>query len=306
MTGRPVPVVSAFVSPAVRAFTCRHARGERQRQSRETITHREPVLGGDRAPAAPSDLDGAAGLGELGEVAVQRGTSHAAGPHQVGDVGSFLGCRAQSGPERAFGRGGAGNRPGCRRARARRGGRFGGTTVAGSAGASGSSAPRDTSSSAGRRGGEVVDGAGHVVIGDEVRAGAPGRGVLGCGDQELAGRVERVRVPPRGEHALSEDQVHVSPLADAEADPRVHLRAHRALPHRLLGWPLGRGDEGYRDRAAQARDGVGVAHRVGCLVGEFGVLIDDDDQRGHVRRRFPDAPGTQSQLPVGDIDEDSD
>ena len=120
--------------------------------------------------------------------------------------------------------------------------------------------------------------------------------MLGVGDEELTGRVERVRGPARGEHALPEDQVDVAPLADAEADPRVHLRADRALPHGLLGWPLGRGYQGDGDRAAEAGDGVGVAHSSGCLVGEFGVLIDDDEQRGHLRRRFPDAAAGRCQM----------
>jgi hypothetical protein len=57
----------------------------------------------------------------------------------------------------------------------------------------------------------------------------------------------------------------------------------------LLGWALGRGDEGYRDRAAETRDGIGTAHRGGCVVSEFRVLIDDDHQRGHVGGRFPHA-----------------
>jgi D-sedoheptulose 7-phosphate isomerase len=122
------------------------------------------------------------------------------------------------------------------------------------------------------------------------------RGVLGGGDQELAGRVERVRVPSRSEHPLPQDQVRVSSLADPEADPRVHLRADRALSHGFLGRPLGRGDQGYRDRSAEAGDSVGVAHGVGCPVGELGILIDDDHQRGHVRVRFPYAPPGRGQV----------
>ena len=34
--------------------------------------------------------------------------------------------------------------------------------------------------------------------------------------------------------------------------------------------------------AAEPGDRVGVAHRVGRVVGQLGVFIDDDDQRGHV------------------------
>jgi hypothetical protein len=40
-------------------------------------------------------------------------------------------------------------------------------------------------------------------------------------------------------HPPSEDQVNVFALPDAEADPGVHLRAHRALSHRLPCRPLG-------------------------------------------------------------------
>lgn len=76
---------------------------------------------------------------------------------------------------------------------------------------------------------------GDVLVGDEVGAGAPGGVVLGGGDEELAGGVEDVGVPSGIEHALAEDQVDVAALADAEADPQVHLRAHRALAHGLLG-----------------------------------------------------------------------
>jgi hypothetical protein len=107
--------------------------------------------------------------------------------------------------------------------------------------------------------------------------------VLRCGDEELAGRVERVGVPPGGEHALPEYQVDVFALADAEADPRVHLGTHRALPHGLLRRPLGGGDQCYRHGAAESRDGVGISHGAGCLVGEFGVLIDNDHESGRVR-----------------------
>jgi hypothetical protein len=56
-----------------------------------------------------------------------------------------------------------------------------------------------------------------------------------------------VGVPSGVEHALAEDQVDVAALADAEADPQVHLRAHRALAHGLLGRPLGRGHQGDGD-----------------------------------------------------------
>ena len=43
-----------------------------------------------------------------------------------------------------------------------------------------------------------------------------------------------------------------------------------------------------REGAAESGDGVGIAHGAGRLVGALGVLIDEDDQRGRVRGRFPD------------------
>jgi hypothetical protein len=91
--------------------------------------------------------------------------------------------------------------------------------------------------------------------------------VLGGGDEELARRVERVGVPACSEHALSEDEIDVLALADAEADAHVHLRADRALSHGLLGWPLGRGDEVDGDRASATGDRVSVLDRFGRVVG---------------------------------------
>ena len=49
--------------------------------------------------------------------------------------------------------------------------------------------------------------------------------------------------------------------------------------------------------AAEPGDSVGVAHGRGCLVGELGVLVHDDDQRGHVRGWFPDALSGRGQVP---------
>ena len=49
----------------------------------------------------------------------------------------------------------------------------------------------------------------------------------------------------------------------------------------FLGWPLGRGDEGYGGDAAEPGDRVGVAHRLGRVVGQLGVFIDDDHQGRH-------------------------
>ena len=117
----------------------------------------------------------------------------------------------------------------------------------------------ETSSSGGRRSACRLAVSGDGLVGDQVGAGAPGCVVLGCGDEELAGRVERVRLPAGGEHALAEDEVDVLAFADAEADPDVHLGADRALAHGLLGRPLGGGDEGDGDGPAAPGDRVGVA-----------------------------------------------
>jgi hypothetical protein len=57
-----------------------------------------------------------------------------------------------------------------------------------------------------------------------------------------------------------------------------------------LGRSLGRGDEVYGDGASATGDGISVLDGVWRVVGKLGVLIDDDDQRGHVRCRFPYAP----------------
>ena len=95
---------------------------------------------------------------------------------------------------------------------------------------------------------------GDGLVGDQVGAGTAGGVVFGCGDQELARRVQRVGMPSGGEHALAEDQVDVAALADAEAHAHVHLRAERALAHRLLGRPLGGRNEGHRDSPAAPGD----------------------------------------------------
>ena len=105
----------------------------------------------------------------------------------------------------------------------------------------------------GPAGGEAGDHAADIGVGDQVRAGASGRRVLGGGDEELAGCVQRVRVPSRGKHALPEDEFHVPALANAEADAGIHLRAHRALAHGFLGWPLGRGYDGDGQGAPEPR-----------------------------------------------------
>jgi len=126
-------------------------------------------------------------------------------------------------------------------------------------------------------------GSGGDLVGEQVGACPPGRVVAGCGDQEFPGRVEVVGIPSGPEHSLPQDQVDVAWLADPEAYPQVHLRAHRAGAHGLLRGTLGRGDKGHRDRPAKPRDGIGIAHRTGGLVGQLGVFIDEDDQRGHAR-----------------------
>jgi hypothetical protein len=72
--------------------------------------------------------------------------------------------------------------------------------------------------------------------------------------QEFARGVESVGVPARSKHALARDEVDVVVLADAEADPGVHLRQHGALPHGLPGGPLGGSDQVDGDRAATPGD----------------------------------------------------
>src|SRR6266545_678483 len=89
-----------------------------------------------------------------------------------------------------------------------------------------------------------------------------------------------MRMPPRAEHALPQDEINVLAFPDTEADAYVHLRPYDALAHRLLRRALSRGDQRDRDGPAATRDRVGFLDRVRCVVGEFGVLIDDDQQRG--------------------------
>lgn len=96
-----------------------------------------------------------------------------------------------------------------------------------------------------------------------------------CGDEEFSRRVKVVGIPSGPEHSLPQDQVHVPWLADPEAYQQIHLRAHRALAHGLLRGPLSSRDKSYRHCAAKPRDGIGVAHPGGGLVGQFGVFIDD-------------------------------
>ena len=65
--------------------------------------------------------------------------------------------------------------------------------------------------------------------------------------------------------------------------------------HHFLGGPLGGQDEGYGRRAAQPGDGVGVLERAGCLLGQLGIPIDDDDQRG-IRCDGPIGPAVVGQV----------
>jgi hypothetical protein len=73
------------------------------------------------------------------------------------------------------------------------------------------------------------------LVGGEVGTSTLGRVVLGGGDEDLARGGQPMGVPACGEHARSENPVDVRALADTEADPPVHLRAHRALAHGLPG-----------------------------------------------------------------------
>jgi hypothetical protein len=66
------------------------------------------ILGSGGAPAAAAGLDGAAGLGVLGQVPVEGGAVHAGEAQEFGDVGALVGGGAQGEPESVFGSGGAG------------------------------------------------------------------------------------------------------------------------------------------------------------------------------------------------------
>jgi hypothetical protein len=61
------------------------------------------------------------------------------------------------------------------------------------------------------------------------------------------------------------------------------------LAHGVLSGPLGGGEQGHGDGAAAPGDRVGVVGGVGCLVGEFGVLVDDYDEGGGFGGRLPHA-----------------
>jgi hypothetical protein len=65
-----------------------------------------------------------------------------------------------------------------------------------------------------------------------------------------AARSARGQSHYRGFTGRAEDEVDVLALADAEANPHVHLRAQRTLAHRFLGGALGRGEQGDRHSPA--------------------------------------------------------
>src|SRR6266536_148901 len=92
-------VVSLVLS---RAFTCRRARRMR-RDNRMRQLLIVTARGGAGPPPAPADLDGAAGAGVLGEMAVQGRAAHAAGAHQLRDVSPVVGRHAQCEPQRLLG-----------------------------------------------------------------------------------------------------------------------------------------------------------------------------------------------------------
>ena len=78
----------------------------------------------------------------------------------------------------------------------------------------------------------------------------------------------------------------------AQADPHIHLRAGRAGAHRLLRGALGGGQQGDGSRVtatarAAAGDRVGVTGRDRRFVGQLGVLVDHDDQRGRREGGLP-------------------
>src|SRR5208337_5695439 len=115
--------------------------------------------------------------------------------------------------------------------------------------------------------GIVRGGFGDDLVGKQVGACPFGVIVARCGDEEFSWSVEVVGIPSGPEHSLPQDQVYVPWLADPEAYPQIHLRAHRALAHGLLRGPLSSRDKSYRHRAAKPGDGIGVAHRVGASDG---------------------------------------
>ena len=114
------------------------------------------------------------------------------------------------------------------------------------------------------------------------------------GDQEFTRRVEVMGIPSCLEHSLTEDQVNVPGLADTEAYPQIHLRAHRAGAHGFLRWPLSRRDQGNRYRAAQrySHDKGAPLERVAWADAKSGDLVSCERALGQVDDNFDHAkPG---------------
>lgn len=93
-------IVSVFVSAVafVRLRADTRVRQQMRQFVRQLLTVR--LLGGDRAPAAPADLNRAARLGMLGQVAVQRRAAHPGDAHQLANADAVVGCYAQGEPQR--------------------------------------------------------------------------------------------------------------------------------------------------------------------------------------------------------------
>lgn len=83
-------------------------------------------------------------------------------------------------------------------------------------------------------------------------------------------------MPSGLEQALSQDQIHVALFAHTEGQTYVHLGAHRALAHRLLGRALGGGNELDGDGAATSGDGVGVPYLAQFFDLRCGVRVSLD------------------------------
>ncbi|MBE1557867.1 hypothetical protein [Nonomuraea africana] len=75
---------------------------------------------------------------------------------------------------------------------------------------------------------------------------------------------------------MSQDQIHVALFAHTEGQTYVHLGAHRALAHRLLGRALGGGNELDGDGAATSGDGVGVPYLAQFFDLRCGVRVSLD------------------------------
>ena len=114
-------------------------------------------------------------------------------------------------------------------------------------------------------------GFGYGLVCEQICAGALRPVLAGRGNQEFPGRVQVMRIPSCLKHSPTENQVHVPWFADSEAYPQIHLGPHRTLTRSLLRRTLGSRDQGNRYRPAKPGDRIGIAHRAGCFVGQFGV-----------------------------------